>query len=112
ARHRVHHRRAETEQRLVRVGFLRPFVDELGEVAGVAERVAVGGQERRPHRLDVLEAHQIAALALDVADAAAGQRLERAAEPPPAPPGGLPPPPPPSPAAPPGPPPPLPCAPP
>ena len=40
-RHRVDHRRAEPEQRLVRIGFLRPFVDQLGEVADVAERLAV-----------------------------------------------------------------------
>src|SRR3989449_2812031 len=39
-RHCLDHRCAEAEERFVRVGLLRPLVDELGEVLGIPERNA------------------------------------------------------------------------
>ena len=64
------------------VGLRRPLVDELGEVLGVPERLAIDRRQRRPRRLDVIEAHQISPLALDIAHTTARERLECPAEPP------------------------------
>ncbi len=83
-RDRLDHRRAEPEQRLVRVVLLRPLVDQFSEIADVPERLAVDRRQRRPQRLHVVQAHQVAALALHIADASVRERLEARAEAPPA----------------------------
>ena len=81
--HRLDHRRAEPEQRLVRIGFLRPLVDQLGEVARRSR-----APRRRPPTAATASARRSPGCTSSrrsrstYADAPAGQRLERAAEPP------------------------------
>src|SRR6185437_5828636 len=79
----------EPEQRLVGIRLRGPLVDQLREIADVAERVAVHRGERRPQRLDVMKAHQIAPLPFEVADASVRERLEARTKPTPALPGIL-----------------------
>ena len=68
---RVDHRRAEAIETLVGVPFRRPLVDQLGEVRRVPERGGVVGaarddRQRAALRLDVVDADEIAQLALVV----------------------------------------------
>ena len=97
-------------QPLVGVRLLRPLVEQLGEIADVAERVRSGtarsrrrvgrprrragpsgppAAERRAHRLRVVQPDQLAPLLLEIRHAHLGQRLERAGEPRPRPPRAL-----------------------
>src|SRR5204863_9975072 len=77
----LRHRRAEAKERLLRVRLGRAFVDQLREIADVAERLALGRRERRANRFHVIQADEIATLLLEVRDSSARHRLERAAEP-------------------------------
>ena len=74
-------RRAEAEQLLVGVVLRRPLVDQLGEVADVAEGFGMEGGERRPLGVGVVQRHQLAALLLEVDDRGAGQWFEGAPKP-------------------------------
>ncbi len=56
---------------------LRPFVDELGKIPDVPERLSRFREERRSRRLDVIEPHQLALLAFEIGHFTARQRLER-----------------------------------
>ena len=78
--HRIDHRRSEPEQRLVRVGFLRPLVDQLGKVFHVTEGIGFGRRQRRAHRFHVVHLNQLMAFSLQVADPAICQRLQRTAK--------------------------------
>ena len=83
-RHRLDHRRAQPEQRLVRVGLRRPLVDQLGEVARRSR-----APRRPPPTAATASARRSSAAPARAAPARvrhapAGHRLERPAEPPPA----------------------------
>ena len=78
---RLERRRAQPEQTLVGVRVGGPLVDQLRKVVAVTERLWTRGHQRRPHRLGIIQAHQLAPLLLEVRHAHFGERLERGAEP-------------------------------
>ena len=81
---RIEHRGPETIQPLVGVGVLRPLVEQLGEVAHVAQRVRRVSARRPPSgdrtRLRVVQPHQLPPLFLEVRHLHFGERLERTRE--------------------------------
>src|SRR5688572_18729730 len=77
---RAQHRRAQTEEPLVRIGFLCPLVEQLREVADMSQPVGWPAQ-RRADSFGIVQTYQLAALFLEVGDSRLGQRLERTRKP-------------------------------
>ena len=73
----IDHRRSQPIQAFVSVRFRRPFVDQLREVTDVSQGSSGRRRQRRPRRLDEIEANEIALLPFVARHLPPRHRLER-----------------------------------